>query len=85
LQSLLGAVSAVGVRRFAEILEDGRVAVEKKKEALSAPTVLCRANVPNTPPQTWRKVAAKFGANIGKSAAAAAESDFQVRVRALTV
>jgi hypothetical protein len=66
LQSLLGTVSAVGVRRFAEILEDGRVAVGRKKEALSAPTVLC--------PKLRRKVAAKFGANIGKSAAAAAES-----------
>jgi hypothetical protein len=66
LQSLLGAVSAVSVSRFAEILEDGRVAVERKKEALSAPTVLC--------PKLRRKVAANFGANIGKSAAAAAES-----------
>jgi len=66
LQSLLGAVSAVGVSCFAEILEDGRVAEERKKEALSAPTVLC--------PKLRRKVAAKFGANIGKSAAAAAES-----------
>jgi hypothetical protein len=40
LQSLFGAVSAVGGFGFAEILEDGRVAVERKKEALSAPTVL---------------------------------------------
>jgi hypothetical protein len=69
LQSLLGTVSAVGVSRFAEILEDGRVAVGRKKEALSEPKVLC--------PKLRRKVAAngaKFGANIGKSAAAAAES-----------
>jgi hypothetical protein len=51
LQSLLGAVSAVGVSCFAEILEDGRVAEERKKEALSAPTVLC--------PKLRRKLAAQ--------------------------
>jgi hypothetical protein len=33
---LFGAVSAVGAFFFAEFLEDGRVAVERKKEALSA-------------------------------------------------
>ena len=41
LQSLFGSVPAVGLCAFAEFLEDGRVAVERKKEALSAPTVLC--------------------------------------------
>jgi hypothetical protein len=41
LQSLFCPVSAVGFGFLAEILEDGRVAVERKKQALSAPTVLC--------------------------------------------
>ncbi len=41
LRSLFGPVSAVGFGFLAEILEDGRVAVERKKQALSAPTVLC--------------------------------------------
>jgi len=44
LQSLFGPVSAVGFFFLAEILEDGRVAVERKKQALSAlstPLTLC--------------------------------------------
>ena len=40
LQSLFGSVPAVGFFAFAEFLEDGRVAVERKKEALSAQNIL---------------------------------------------